>query len=146
MAARAISGTRRAFKELVDGTLRVQIDVDPESRRDFLRLFPDIDMRVAIAPLKADVKAANDAPKGGDLAKLAGILCGDPEFQAWIEKAAAPTWQIADAPADATPAERAAVLVRLMCGVESRAELDHNGDAAERFHELIRKPWLEHRK
>lgn len=142
MAARAISGTRRAFKELVDGTLRVQIDVDPESRRDFLRLFPDIDMRVAIAPLKA--QAANDASKGGELARLAGILCGDNDFRMWLQSVAPREALALGLKAD-EPSERAAVVVRFMCGVESRAELDHNDQAAERFHELIRKPWLSFR-
>jgi hypothetical protein len=99
VSARAISGTRRAFKELVDGTLRVQIDVDPESRRDFLRLFPDIDMRVAIAPLRSDAKA-QDEPKGGELARLAGILCSDEEFQLWIEEVAG------ELPAKASPRNR----------------------------------------
>jgi hypothetical protein len=110
VSARAISGTRRAFKELVDGTLRVQIDVDPESRRDFLRLFPDIDMRVAIAPLRSDAKA-QDEPKGGELARLAGILCSDEEFQLWIEEARE------------LPARRQqnALIVRHLCGVTSRA-------------------------
>jgi hypothetical protein len=141
MSARAISGTRRAFKELVDGTLRVQIDVDPDSRRDFLRLFPDIDMRVAIAPLKGD--AADDATKGGAIAKLAGILCGDNDFRMWLQSVA-PREALAlglKVSAD-DPAERAAVVVRCMCGVISRAELDHDSAAAERFHERIRKPWL----
>lgn len=48
----AISGTRRAIKELVDGTIRVQIDVDPQFRKAFFELFPDIDMAVALAPLQ----------------------------------------------------------------------------------------------
>jgi hypothetical protein len=39
------------MKELVDGTIRVQIDIDPPQRADFLRLFPSIDMPVALAPL-----------------------------------------------------------------------------------------------
>lgn len=47
----AVSGTRRSMKELVDGTIRVQIDIDPPQRADFLRLFPSIDMPVALAPL-----------------------------------------------------------------------------------------------
>lgn len=137
MSARAISGTRRAFKELVDGTLRVQIDVDPESRRDFLRLFPDIDMRVAIAPLRAEAKTA--APKGGELARLAGILCAEEGFQLWIEEElGAP-----DAAGGTEGQERAAVILRHACGIESRAELDHNPDAAAIFHNRIRKPWLE---
>lgn len=141
MAARAISGTRRAFKELVDGTLRVQIDVDPESRRDFLRLFPDIDTRVAIAPLRPETKADPDKLKGGELAKLAGILCSDPEFQFWVEDRNAEALTVDVGGTEGQ--ERAAVIVRALCGVTSRAELDHNPDAAAKFHNLIRKPWMD---
>lgn len=50
----AISGTRRSMKELVDGTIRVQIDIDPAFRDDFFKLFGKIDMPVALAPLVAD--------------------------------------------------------------------------------------------
>lgn len=139
--AAAVSGVRRAIKELVDGTIRVQVDIDPASRRDFLRLFPEIDMPIALAPLKPKPAAAPDERKGGELARLAGILCGDPEFQAWLE---ARNPQLAErAPLGLADADLAAHLVRTICDVESRAELDHNPEAARRFHELIRKPWAD---
>lgn len=135
----AVSGTRRAFKELADGTIRVSIDLDPSQRRAFLDLFPDIDMPVALAPLVEDfeqqaLKVVDEVvteilkPKGGELAKLAGILCADPKFQDWIS---------------ATSEEDAATELRARCGVTSRAELDHNAKAATIFHEHIRKPWQE---
>lgn len=38
-------------------------------------------------------------------------------------------------------AERAAVILRHVCGITSRAELDHKAAAAAIFHERIRKPW-----
>lgn len=49
-----ISGTRRAMKEMADGTVRVQIDIDPRFRAAFFAAFGQIDMPVAIAPLVAD--------------------------------------------------------------------------------------------
>jgi hypothetical protein len=86
-------------------------------------------MRVAIAPLKASAKSAiPEEVKGGALAKLAGQLCADPAFQAYLE---------------CDSDESAAEAVRKLCGVASRAELDHNAEAADRFHRLIRKPWME---
>ncbi len=143
MTAKAISGTRRAFKELVDGTLRVQVDIDPEFRRDFLRMFPDIDTRVALAPIKAGAKAPeDDAPKGGELARLAGILCGNPAFQDWLDERAVGLDEAMRLQFPSQP-DRAAVIVRKVCGVESRAELDHDENAAAIFHEQIRKPWAE---
>ncbi len=143
MTTRAISGTRRAFKELVDGTLRVQIDVDPEHRRDFLRMFPDIDTRVALAPLKAAAKSAPDDRKGGELARLAGIFCSDPGFQLWLSARFPEHHE--EAPVALVGEELAAHIVRTVCGVESRAELDHSPGAAELFHEEVRRPWIEKR-
>ncbi|MBY0475435.1 MAG: hypothetical protein K2Q13_10315 [Nitrosomonas sp.] len=52
--ASAVSGTRRSMKELVDGTIRVQIDIDPMYREEFFRLFGQIDMPVAIAPIRVN--------------------------------------------------------------------------------------------
>lgn len=47
----AIPAVRRTVRELVDGTLRVQIDIEPMHRADFWKLFPEIDAPVALAPL-----------------------------------------------------------------------------------------------
>ncbi|QKQ51049.1 hypothetical protein [Achromobacter denitrificans] len=38
--------------------------------------------------------------------------------------------------------QHAAQYVRDMCGIASRAELDHNATAAGVFHTAIRKPFL----
>lgn len=138
----AISGTRRAMKELVDGTIRVQVDIDPECRAAFLTLFPEIDTRVALAPLRNEAKVA--PVKGGELARTAGMLCADSQFQAWLEGYA----NVDDLPTategiDAS--ERAAITIRNVCGIDSRAELDHNTVAATIFHEVIYGPWAEYR-
>jgi hypothetical protein len=146
---RAVSGTRRAIKELVDGTIRVSVDVDPQYRRAFFELFPDIDTPIALAPLADDfehpepgtdsavVEAAKAAVKGGELAKLSGILCSDPEFQDWMIDRAGMTVLCPEIDRE----ETVAALIREMCGVKSRAELDHNAAAAKIFHDQIRKPW-----
>lgn len=70
--------------------------------------------------------------KGGELAKLAGIFCQQPEF-----------WEFAD---HSRNAAEAAEWIRFVCGISSRAELDHNDIAAQFFHEKIRKPYVEARK
>ena len=51
MSDSAIQGTRKAIKEMADGTLRIQIDIEPRDKRQFHELFPEIDMPVAVAPL-----------------------------------------------------------------------------------------------
>ena len=128
----AISGTRRAMKEMADGTIRVQIDIDPSCRGDFLSLFPNIDMPVALAPLRADFERAAvnepEKPKGGELARLAGQLCQNPEFREFHSF---------------EDEEDAAHHIRFGCEIESRAELDHDPRAAAIFHECYRKPFLE---
>jgi hypothetical protein len=50
----AISGTRRQYKEMADGTIRVSVDIEPQFKAEFHRLFPDIDTPVALAPLVLD--------------------------------------------------------------------------------------------
>lgn len=126
----AISGTRRAMKEMADGTIRVQVDIDPACRAQFLQLFPNIDMPVALAPLRADFERQQQGagkPKGGELARLAGQLCQNPEFLEY---------------GNYESPEEAAADIRFACQIESRAELDHNPEAAEIFHESYRKPFI----
>lgn len=87
-------------------------------------------------------KVATELPKGGALAKLAGILCADAKFRKWLF-ATRITCAADNFPDEAEQDEEgAAELVRSICQVSTRAELDHNPRAAEFFHEIIRKPWL----
>ena len=65
--------------------------------------------------------------KGGANSKNAGMLCQDPEFQRFVAGA--------DPSIKATE-EYAAKFVRTICGVESRAELDHDREALLRYHAL----------
>lgn len=85
------------------------------------------------------------APKGGPLARLAGQWCNDEAFRVWLSKSAALPWSAAwDDYPEAAPAQIAALVVRQICGVKSRAELDSNDAAAMRFQELIRLPYMQH--
>lgn len=65
--------------------------------------------------------------KGGQLARLAGQLCAQRHFQQWL---------------GAESTEHAAAIVRGVCQVESRAQLDHDDEARARFHKHIRGPWV----
>ncbi|UIY58124.1 hypothetical protein [Burkholderia cepacia] len=134
----AISGTRRAIKEMADGTIRVQIDIDPRFRSTFWALFPNIDMPVALAPLEANFEQQEpkqEAQKGGALAILAGRLCADERFHEFVENTYGRVWTTT------YPNEDIAQWMREQCGIDSRAELDHNEAAALRFHQVIRGPW-----
>ena len=111
---------------------QVVIEVPIEQAGAFVEAFgtpqPDKETWVAIARLEAAVAA--EKPKGGRLAKKAGILCGERLFQRYVfQSYPAPT-------ANGTDKEIAEQFVRDYCGVESRSQLDHNEDAAARFDKL----------
>ncbi len=139
----AIAGTRRSMKELVDGTIRVQIDIDPSFRQQFFEIFGQIDMPVALAPLKPDFEQQpEEKPKGMALAKLAGMFCKEPKFHEFIE----PVYEefLGDIGPDeygGDMAEYSRHCICVICDIESRAELDHNPAAARIFHEKIRIPF-----
>lgn len=71
--------------------------------------------------------------KGGALARLAGMWCGNPEFWAFLAQRFG--GQVANA-------DQAAELVRGVCKVASRADLDNVPAAEAHFHVRIRQPWV----
>lgn len=74
--------------------------------------------------------SAPTTQKGATLARLAGMLCQQPAFMQF---------------SGATSPDDAAEFIRRTCGVQSRAELDHDPKAAALFHEHVRKPFVERR-
>ncbi|AUT46986.1 hypothetical protein C2U31_13895 [Achromobacter sp. AONIH1] len=70
---------------------------------------------------------------------MAAQLCGQTGFQEWVVS------RIGAAPLGVSDQQHAAQFVRNVCGVESRAELDHKADAATLFHAAIRRPYRESR-
>jgi hypothetical protein len=144
---------------LADGSLRLTVDVEPTHAQAAFSLFGAPGTPMALAALKVGHAAKSDAidttpervqksagnehvaekPKGGPLAKLAGIWCADPAFWEWVNSVTRGGifWHIKDA-------DDAASFVREYCEVDSRAELDHDEAAAERFQRLIRGPYMKH--
>lgn len=80
-------------------------------------------------------RVAPGAGKGGDLARLAGMLCQSARFQRWVSVVAGP------APQGVSAQDHAAAFVRERCCVDSRAQLDHDARAARRFHQRVRRPF-----
>lgn len=76
------------------------------------------------------------AGKGAALSRVAAMMCGNAKFQQWVES------RIGAAPPGVSPNQHAAHFVRNACGIDSRAQLDHNATAATLFHEKVRKPFL----
>jgi hypothetical protein len=137
-------GTTRTVRTLVDGSMVIQIEVDPRHARDAFMLLGTPGTPVALARITPEAATAEarkefqPAPaKGGALCKLAGMWSNDPEFHAFL----AHTMKWAKSYTEPVTAEVAANIIRETCGVASRADLDHDSAAAELFHQNFRIPF-----
>lgn len=81
-------------------------------------------------------RAVSAGRKGAALSRAAAMMCNGAKFQRWVVS------RIGAAPEGVSASQHAAQYVRDMCGIASRAELDHNATAAGVFHTAIRKPFL----
>ncbi|KDD21296.1 hypothetical protein [Bordetella bronchiseptica] len=70
---------------------------------------------------------AHQTQKGGPLSRTAAQLCRQPAFQAFCR---------------ARNEQEAAEYIRRACGIQSRAQLDHDPKAARLFHDQVRKPFV----
>ena len=69
-----------------------------------------------------------------NILQLAGMLPRDPQFRAFVGYFMVPPCEVS--------IDEAAEFIRVACGVDSRRELAQHAGAADRFHNLIRKPFL----
>jgi hypothetical protein len=126
----ALTGTATTNRTLIDGTFVAVLHFQPADRMAAFELLGSPGREVAVIALKTaaeqQAQQANAKPAGGPLAKLAGQWCNMPQFLAW---------------SGCNTPDTAAEFVRRECGIESRAELDHNVAAAEIFHAHIRVPF-----
>jgi hypothetical protein len=74
--------------------------------------------------------------KGGELAKLAGMWSNEQAFWDWVAL-------IQENPCHGP--QDAAGFIRAVCGVNSRALLDHDAAARAKFDQHIRKPYAKYR-
>ncbi len=74
--------------------------------------------------------------KGGEIARVAGMMCQRTDFQRWV------VLRSGLAPEGVSPDQHAAAFVRNQCGITSRARLDHDAQALVHFHEKVRKPFV----
>lgn len=112
---------------------QVVIEIPAERAAEFVKLFgvplPGQEQPVAVALIRPQAKEAEpDKPKKHWNEMLysqrAGIRCGDTKFKLWLST------RYPNATCDA------AELVRKICGVNSRADLNENHEAAEKFDKL----------
>lgn len=139
-----IEAATAGFKDMADGTVRFFFDVEPRHAGAALELFRARGTPAALAALQVGYaaipaepgNAAVEKPKGGALAKLAGMWCSDKTFQSWLEL---------DHDNAAPNESGAALCLYALCEIESRRQLDHDPAAAERFNRLIRGPYMKWR-
>jgi len=127
-------------KTLADGSLDVTLRIEPRDAVAAFTLLSAPGTPVALAALKTarQVQAEPERAKGGSAAKWIGMRCQEPAFQDWLE-ATFPNKR--GAGVEEAPSDRAAAIVRAVCCVNSRAEIDNNKDAFQRFDRIIRQPW-----
>jgi len=77
---------------------------------------------------------AAEKVKGGEIAKWLGIRCKERAFWTFLESSCKIGYFVENE-------DHAIYCVRNVCQVESRAEIDNDPEAAERFHRLIRGPY-----
>lgn len=126
---------------MADGTLRLVLDIEPRDAQQGFRLFGSPGTPVALAAIKTKPQQQASEPeraKGGVAAKWLGMRCAEPEFQQWLRDTY-PGIQV-----QGDPVTCAAIAVRAVCQVESRAEIDNDQEANERFQRLIRGPWAKY--
>lgn len=141
-----VMATTSGMKMMQDGTIRLSFDFEPRHGKDAFALFGAPGTSVAVARIMPEVaqqqaRQETAEVKGGVLAKLAGMWCGDAQFIEWARKRYAPEWMI-------ITSSDAAALIYDICKITSRAELDHNEAAAALFHSEFRLPynaWLQGR-
>ena len=142
-----IEGSSVSVKTMSDGTLRLSIDIEPRNAQAAFMLFGAPGRAVALAALVDGHGAVSDTKpervaepkekerKGGEWAKLAGMWCADPEFWTFLNHQFPNDDRVEND-------KEAALAVRVYCDIGSRAELDHEPAALERFNVKIRRPFM----
>lgn len=86
-------------------------------------------MLIAINDDEEHMHAEQPGDRPRKLSSIAGALCNDQNFRVWAARTYGNPFPDADA---------AAQLIRDLCGVESRAHLDSNAEAANLFREILK--------
>lgn len=97
-------------------------------------------LQAVFVVLDDEAEELREQHKGGALSRLAGQWCHDPRFQRWLGGVFAERWNLCASEHDG-PSDIAAAVVRELCGVDSRATIDHDPKAKAAFDELVRRPF-----
>ena len=121
--------------------IQVVLELPIEAGAQFVSMFgtpdPSKTIPVGIARIDPSKKSNRERleealakPKGGKLAQRAGIICSEKPFLVFLDDAEEYGEPFQSGTKD--PAQ----YIRELCHIDSRAELDHNSEAARKFHDL----------
>lgn len=139
-----IEASSAGVRDMADGSLRITLEFEPRHARDAYALFGSRGTPVAVAALKpASSKAEpSERPAIGELGRWAAIRCTEEPFRVWLADAHGSLWgRIRGDDETLTAEEVAAEMVRRLCHVTSRRDIDTNPEAFDKFHRLIRQPY-----
>lgn len=93
------------------------------------------------------LNAGEQAPKGGVIARNAAMLCQDAQFRLYLDRRRAAKFGL-DTPDGTHTMDDARDFILAACGINSRAELDHNHQAAEVYRQIKRhySRWLDRQR
>lgn len=122
---------------MADSTLRLTIDIEPRFANDAFALFGKAGTSLAVAALRPGhaLKSSEPAHETGYWCFRAVQRCQEAEFREWIKFASLQ----GKAPQSE---EDAAKVVREVCGITSRKELDTNVKARELFQKKLEFPYV----
>ena len=127
----AIAGTPVRMKTMANGNIRLEIEFEEKDLMNVAQISsPSLTLAVVpITPEAAKDAQIKEAVKDSRLAQNAARLCREPAFRLYVGG------KLHGMYLEATETA-AAEYLREYCGITSRAELDHNPEAAERFEQL----------
>ena len=135
-----LTGTYVSMKTLkTDNTIRIEVELDCTIAEAAPFLEQGAVYAIArITPDASQKKQVNESVKGGPLSKNAAMLCRDEKFQKWANYQ--DSFGRCFSYSVGEKGSRRLILDH--CGVESRANLDHDKDAAERY-EILKNAYYD---
>lgn len=98
---------------------------------------------MAVLALINDDETAAKLPTG-PLCRLAAIWCKERQFQDWAARLYPSLWAEYSTAHGVSEEGAAKGVVCRICGVDTRKQIDTNGEAKRAFNELIRAPYMRH--
>lgn len=140
-----IQATSKNVRTLVDGTLRLTVDISPHQALAAFQLFGMPDAPVVLARLMPDAAlehAQNEMidedaqeEKGGFLSQWLAMRCNEAEFREFVR------FHFAQISNGILNCQECDEIVKERLGITSKKELDNDKEAEKRFHEIIRLPY-----